>query len=133
MKYTGARGDDVAARGERAARPLHPRAPRRRRELALEVQRVHQHHDGVEPGHRGGAVMPRPVCLHARSYKLDLSQQVFFSDTIFTIIAAKMIPRDQKNGLERRASCFFTICDKNQLLNKKKNGKDMAILVPRWV
>jgi hypothetical protein len=39
-------------------------------------------------------------------------------------------PHDLKNGLERRVSQFYTICDKNQLLNKN-NGKVMAILVLR--
>jgi hypothetical protein len=56
----------------------------------------------------------------ARSYKLVLSRQVFFSDAILSIIAAKMIPVDPKNGLERRVSRFCTICDKNQPLNGKK-------------
>jgi hypothetical protein len=49
----------------------------------------------------------------------------FFSDTIFPIIAAEMIPMDQKNGLERRVSRFCTICDKNQLLNQKRSKKKL--------
>jgi hypothetical protein len=35
-------------------------------------------------------------------------------------------------GLERRVWQFYTICDKNQLLNVKTE-KVMAILVPRWL
>jgi hypothetical protein len=38
-------------------------------------------------------------------------------------MAAKNIPEDQKNGLERRVSRFCTISDKTQLLNKNKIGK----------
>jgi hypothetical protein len=37
-----------------------------------------------------------------------------------------------KNGLERRVSQFYAICDKNQGL-KVKIAKVMAILVPRWL
>jgi hypothetical protein len=37
-------------------------------------------------------------------------------------------PPGPKNDLERRVSQFYTICDKNQLLNKNI-GKVMAILV----
>jgi hypothetical protein len=92
--------------------------------------------DGELASQRGRsepAVLARPVglniywlnlSLHAQStqsYKLFLSRQVFFSDAILFIIAAKMIPRDQKNGLERHVSRFCTIlvCDKNQPLNEK--------------
>jgi hypothetical protein len=48
--------------------------------------------------------------LHVQSYKLDLSPQVFFSDAIFTIIAAKIIPGDQKMvQKDAHAPCKFSI------------------------
>ena len=61
------------------------------------------------------------------SFKLVLSRQVFFSDAILSIIAAKVILMDQKNGLERRVSRFCTFCDKKLASKRKKNEKVMAI------
>jgi hypothetical protein len=46
--------------------------------------------------------------------------------------AKKKIPPAPKNGLERRIWQFYTIYDKNQLLNKNIKN-DMTILIPRWL
>jgi hypothetical protein len=51
---------------------------------------------------------------------LDLSRQGEFWGPSPPIIAPKMMPMTlKKKGLERRASRFCIICDKNQPLNKK--------------
>ena len=60
---------------------------------------------------------------HKEGNTFDSSRHIFFSDVFFAIMAAKNIPEDQKNGLERRVSRFCTISDKTQLLNKNKIGK----------
>ena len=53
---------------------------------------------------------------------------VFFFEALSVITLPEMVSPGPKNGLERRFSQFYTICDKNQLLNKNI-GKVMAILV----
>jgi hypothetical protein len=60
----------------------------------------------------------------------DLSRQVFFVLARFYHNRRKNGPHDLKNGLERRIPRFCTICDKKSA-SKRKNGKVMAILVPK--
>jgi hypothetical protein len=87
---------------------------------------------------RGGRILLYPPYRNTRRIlsraRTHLGPGIFFPRRrglfgAFPVITVPEMAPGPGNGLERHFSQFYTICDKNQLLNKN-TGKVMAILVP---
>jgi hypothetical protein len=63
---------------------------------------------------------------------LVLFSFIFFFGHIFRHNFAENGPPGPKNGLERRVSQFYTICDKNQLLNTNIKKVTAVLVLRSW-
>jgi hypothetical protein len=100
--------------------------------LGYAAAALHECHQQASLRSRQRCQLAQPARASASWSRHIYHSGAFFFSDFFRHNFVGMVPRcpGPKNGLERRVSQFYTICDKNQLLNKNI-GKVMAILVLR--